>query len=277
MAEFAALTHPGNRDGENQDSIGWDAGQQLWFVADGMGGHASGEVASRLVKETLLAQAATVGVPAAVLMAHEAVMREAEQRGAQRGMGSTVVTAQITGDRSAQIVWVGDSRAYLWRRGELKRLTRDHSYLELLRAQSDLSETALRDRQGSNVVTQALGMGTPDPSQALVPLRTGDWLILCSDGLAIELRDEEMAQVLARQATPKAAADALFAATMEHGARDNVSIIVIPYEGPSARGTGSLVRTLERTFRGRSFEWLAVLVGVVLAAAIALVWKRWIQ
>ena len=60
MAEFAALTHPGNRDGENQDSIGWDAQQQLWFVADGMGGHASGEVASRLVKETLLAQAATV-------------------------------------------------------------------------------------------------------------------------------------------------------------------------------------------------------------------------
>jgi serine/threonine protein phosphatase PrpC len=277
MAEFAALTHPGNRDGENQDSIGWDAAQRLWFVADGMGGHASGEVASRLVKETLLAQAPTVGVTAAVLMAHEAVVREAEQRHAERGMGSTVVTAQITDNRSAQIVWVGDSRAYLWRRGELQRLTRDHSYLELLRAESDLSETALRDRQGSNVVTQALGMGTPDPSQTLVPLRTGDWLILCSDGLAVELRDEEIAQVLAAQAPPKAAADALFAATMQHGARDNVSIIVIPYEGPSARGTGSLGRTLERTFKGRTFEWLAVLGGVVLAAAIAFVWKRWIQ
>jgi PPM family protein phosphatase len=273
MAEFAALTHPGSRDGENQDSIGWDTQQQFWFVADGMGGHASGEVASRLVKETLLAQSASVGVAAAVLLAHEAVMQEAERRGVQRGMGSTVVTAQFTPSRSAHIVWVGDSRAYLWRGGELQRLTRDHSYLEMLRAESDLSETALRDRQGANVVTQALGMGTPEPGQADVPLRTGDWLILCSDGLPVELRDAEIALTLEKQKTPKAAADALFTATLQHGARDNVSIIVIPYEGPNARGTWNLWPAL----KGRTFEWLAVLAGVVLAATIALIWKRWIQ
>jgi serine/threonine protein phosphatase PrpC len=273
MAEFAALTHPGNREGENQDSIGWDSQQQLWFVADGMGGHAGGEVASRLVKQTLLSLAATVGVPAAVLRAHEAVVREAEQRGVQQGMGSTVVTAQFTGDRSAHIVWVGDSRAYLWRAGQLQRLTRDHSYLEMLRAAENLSETALRDRQGSNVVTQALGMGTPDPGQVNVPLRAGDWLMLCSDGLPVELRDVEIAQILAKQTTPKAAADALFAATLQHGARDNVSIIVIPYEGPSARGAWNIWPALS----GRTFEWLAVLAGVALAVTIALVMKRWIQ
>ena len=273
MTEFAALTHPGNRGGENQDSIGWDTRQRLWFVADGMGGHASGEVASRLVKDTLLAQAATVGVPAAVLMAHEAVLHEAAQRDLPRGMGSTIVTAQITDQRSAQIVWVGDSRAYLWRGGSLSRLTRDHSYLEMLRAESDLSESDLRERAGANVVTQALGMGTPDPSQTNVPLRRGDWLILCSDGLPVELLDSEIAEILAKHVSPKAAADALFAATMEHGARDNVSIIVIPYDGPNARGTWDL----RSAFRGRSFEWLAVLAGVVLAAAIALIWKRWIH
>jgi serine/threonine protein phosphatase PrpC len=272
MSEFAALTHPGNRDGENQDSIGWDAEQRLWLVADGMGGHASGEVASRLVKQTLLEQAACVGVPAAILLAPEAVVRESQHLDPQRGMGSTVVTAQIQ-ERTAQIVWVGDSRAYLWRRGELQRLTRDHSYLEMLRVEENLSETALRDHQGSNVVTQALGMGTPIPSQADVPLHTGDWIILCSDGLPVELRDREIAEVLAAHDSPKAAADALLAATMQHGGRDNISVIVIPYDGPSARGTGGRWPA----FKGRTFEWLAVLVGVVLAAAIALLWRRWIK
>jgi serine/threonine protein phosphatase PrpC len=271
MTEFAALTHPGNREGENQDSIGWDTERQLWFVADGMGGHASGEVASRVVKETLLAQAPLVGVPAAILLAHEAVCRESQNLDPQRGMGSTVVTAQIAG-RSAQIVWVGDSRAYLWRRKALQRLTRDHSYLEMLRQEENLSETALRNQQGSNVVTQALGMGTPDPSQANVPLRHGDWIILCSDGVPVELRDSEIAQTLTKHSSsPKEAADALLAATMEHGGRDNISIIVIPYDGASARGTWSPLPS----FRSRIFEWTAVLAGVVLAAAIALIWRRW--
>ena len=270
MAEFAALTHPGNREGANQDSIGWDRERQLYFVADGMGGHASGEVASRLVKETLLAQAPLVGVPAAVLLAHEAVCKEAQNLDPQRGMGSTVVTAQIV-NRNAQIVWVGDSRAYLWRGGQLQRLTKDHSYLEMLRSEEDLSETALRNQQGSNVVTQALGMGTPEPSQNDVPLRHGDWIILCSDGVPVELRDSEIGQTLAAHATPKEAADALLKATMAHGGRDNISIIVIPYDGASARGTWRLIPGL----KGRIFEWTAVLAGMVLAAAIALLWRRW--
>lgn len=270
MTDFAALTHPGNRAGENQDSIGWDADRHFWFVADGMGGHASGEVASRLVKETLLAQAPLVGVPAAVLLAHEAICRESQNVDPQRGMGSTVVTAQIA-DRNAHIVWVGDSRAYLWRRGQLQRLTRDHSYLEMLRQEENLTETALRNQQGSNVVTQALGMGTPEPSQAKVPLRHGDWIILCSDGVPVELRDAEIAEALAAHAVPKDAADALLAATMAHGGRDNISIIVIPYDGASARGTWSLLPN----FKDRIFEWSAVLAGVVLAAVLALIWKHW--
>jgi len=125
MAEFAALTHPGNREGENQDSIGWDTQQKLWFVADGMGGHAGGEIASRLVKETLLAKVAQVGLPAAVMLAHEAISKEAERLDPQRGMGSTVVSAQIV-DRAAQIVWVGDSRAITptWRCCARKRTCR---------------------------------------------------------------------------------------------------------------------------------------------------------
>jgi serine/threonine protein phosphatase PrpC len=142
----------------------------------------------------------------------------------------------------------------------------------MLRQEENLSETALRNQQGSNVVTQALGMGTPEPSQANVPLRHGDWIILCSDGLPVELRDSEIQQTLAAHSTtPKDAADALLAATMAHGGRDNISIIVIPYDGASARGTWRLIPL----FKGRVFEWTAVLLGMVLAAAIALAWRRW--
>ena len=87
----------------------------------------------------------------------------------------------------------------------------------------------------------------------------------------LELRDSEIAQNLGAHATPREAADALLAATMAHGGRDNISIIVIPYDGVSARGTWALLPV----FRGRVFEWSAVLAGMVLAAAIVLLWKRW--
>jgi|ERR1700676_626918 PPM family protein phosphatase len=269
MTEFAAVTDPGRRDGVNQDAIGWDTERQLWFVADGMGGHARGELASRLVKETLLAQVPLVGLAAAILKAHEAIRREASQIDGERGMGSTVVCAQIA-DRACQVVWVGDSRAYLWRRRELQRLTRDHSFLELLRETENLSETELRNEQGANAVTQALGMDTPEPSETTQDLRAGDWIILCSDGLPVELRDGEIAQTLASSSNPEQATRALLAAAIAKGGRDNISIIIIQYDG------GSAMRAVWRLpmFDGRLMEWLAGLTGVLVAVAIAMLMRR---
>jgi PPM family protein phosphatase len=263
--EFAALTHPGNRAGENQDNIGCDADGNLWFVADGMGGHAAGEVASLLVKETLLAETASRGMTAAMMRAHEAVLRESQLRDARRGMGSTVVALQLTAARLAHIAWVGDSRAYLWRGGRLQRLTRDHSYLEMLLKFSDLSEAELRGQQGSHVVTQALGMGVPEPSEIKVPLRRGDLIILCSDGLTVAVSDDEIAQTVISHSTPQAAVDALFAATMAHGAQDNVSIIAIAYDGPHA---------VTRVLRSPALRWLAALTGMMLATVIFLLHRR---
>ena len=110
-------------------------------------------------------------------------------------MGSTVVAVRIE-DRHAEIAWVGDSRAYLWRSDTLRQLSRDHSYLEVLREQENLSETQLRGHPNKNLVTQTLGIGTPEPSSITEPLRRGDWLLLCSDGLNDELEDAEIAQIL---------------------------------------------------------------------------------
>jgi len=257
---FAARTHPGRRGGQNEDSIGWDEANGLWFVADGMGGHASGDVASRIVKETMLGPGLNLPLRAAVRRAHDEVAQAAADNTAHSNMGSTVVAARIA-DRHAEVAWVGDSRAYLWRGQTLRQLTRDHSYLEVLREQENLSETQLRGHPNKNLVTQTLGIGTPEPSLINEPLRKGDWLLLCSDGLNDELEDGEIAQILRTNAAPDAAADALIAAALARGGRDNVSAVVVEYDGPNGV-----------SFDQKTILWLAVLGGAFAAILLAVLW-----
>ncbi len=257
---FAARTHPGRRGGQNEDSIGWNEASGLYFVADGMGGHASGDVASHLVKQTLLGNALNLPLRAALKRAHEEVAQAAADNIAHSNMGSTVVATRIV-DRHAEIAWVGDSRAYLWRGQALRQLTRDHSYVEVLREQEHLSETELRGHPNKNLVTQTLGIGTPEPSTITEPLRTGDWLLLCSDGLNDELEDAEIAQILRTHSSPDAAADALIAAALAHGGRDNVSAVVVEYDGPDGV-------SLNRN----TALWLALIGGACAAILLAVLW-----
>lgn len=261
---FAGRTHPGRRGGQNEDSIGWSEPEQLWLVADGMGGHASGDVASRIVKETLLGSALRLPLGAAIMKAHAAVADTAESNAAYNNMGSTVVAARIA-DRWAQVAWVGDSRAYLWRRKTLRQLTRDHSFLEVLREQEELSETQMRGHPHKNLVTQTLGIGAPQPSSISEPLCQGDWLLLCSDGLNDELEDREIADVLRFQATPEHAAAALVEAALARGGRDNVSAIVVEYDGPNGVSFGG---ALWQRVRG----WMPIVGGVLAAILLALLW-----
>ena len=240
--------------------MGWDEASGLWFVADGMGGHASGDVASRIVKETLLGSALKLPLRAAVRRAHEEVAQAAADNTAHSNMGSTVVAARIE-DRHAEVAWVGDSRAYLWRGQTLRQLTRDHSYLEVLREQENLSETQLRGHPNKNLVTQTLGIGTPEPSLITEPLRKNDWLLLCSDGLNDELEDGEIAQILRANAAPEAAADALIAAALARGGRDNVSAVLVEYDGPNGV-----------SFDQKTILWLAVLGGAFAAILLAVLW-----
>ncbi len=265
---FAARTHAGRRGGENEDSMGWDESQSLWFVADGMGGHASGDVASRIVKETLLAAA---GMPliSAFDRAHAALLEAAAQNPVHANMGSTVVAIRIGKGRS-EIAWVGDSRAYLWRTGVLKGVTRDHSFLELLREQQPLSDAELREHPQRNLVTQTIGIGTPKPSLIDLPLRNGDWLLLCSDGLNDELEDREIAAVLALHCAPDSAADALIEAALAKGGRDNVSVVLVEYRGPD--GVSPLSPTLQA-----AMKWLPVVVGALAAFVAIAIYAWWRQ
>jgi len=269
MTEFAALTDPGARGGENQDAVGWDLERGLWFVADGMGGHERGQDASRIVKETLLGEPATTDLNAAVLKAHQAVHAAALAGGVEHGMGSTVVCAQIS-NGTCHIVWVGDSRAYLWRRRALSRLTRDDSYAEEMLESGAFSETEVRRHPNASVVLQTLGMGTPVPSENDVRLRNGDWVILCSDGLPLELRDPEIAHILKGARTPGQAAQQLLAGALARGGRDNTSVVVVQYGPPPASGVLGLFAGLDTGVVGV----IAAVAGVLLAAGVAIIaWR----
>jgi PPM family protein phosphatase len=268
MIAIAGLTHPGNRPGENQDSIGWDEGRRVALVADGLGGHAGGQIASAIVRDTVLELVGKLDLHAAVMRAHGAVVEAAKQGEHLFGMASTIVAVQIA-QRRARIAWAGDSRAYLWRGGRISRLTRDHSVVEELRVFQTLSEEQVREHARRNEVTNVLGAGIPEPSVSEVPLRRGDWILLCSDGLNGELRDEEIAGVLARAASPDDAAQALIAAVLDRGGRDNVSAVVLNYDG---RGADAFALRLSDA----AITGLVAIGGAVLAVIIAslLFWFR---
>lgn len=261
---FSGRTHPGRRGGPNEDVIGWDEASNFWFVADGMGGHASGDVASRVVKETLLGEASTLPLVDAIKKAHETVAATAKTNSAYDNMGSTVVATRIA-ERQAEVAWVGDSRAYLWRRGALSQLTRDHSYLEVLRVQENLSEEQLRGHPNRNLVTRTLGIGTPEASVAKVPLQRWDWLILCSDGLNDELEDREIAEVLRTHPQLDQASEALIEAALAKGGRDNVSAVVVEYDGPDSVEVSSKMSQKLKPM-------LPIIGGMAAASTVAALW-----
>ena len=265
MHEFAGKSDPGNREGENEDAIGWDEEHQLWLVADGMGGHAAGNVASRIATEKLLAADSARPLEDRIVDAHEAIVTAADEDASRAGMGTTIVVARVDGD-DAEIAWVGDSRAYLWRRGQLQQLTRDHSYLELLRAQDILTEEQIRADPRRNLVIQTLGLGEPKPSVHELPLRYGDWILLCSDGLNDEVEDDEIAAILARQSTVQGAVDELVQAALDNGGRDNTSVVIVEFRG---------ARRLALYWRLLDSKWLPLIIGATLAALVAILLFAW--
>lgn len=261
MLEFAAKTDPGAREGENEDSIGWDEERKMWFVADGMGGHAAGKTASEVAKASLLKAEPEKATDVQLVEAHEAIVSAAADNMKFAGMGSTAVVAKVKG-RTAEISWVGDSRAYLWRSGRLQQLSRDHSFIEVLRAQNNLTDEQLRADPRGNLVTQTLGLGDPKPSVVIEPLRFGDWILLCSDGLNDEVEDTRIAEILAGNTRVTEAVDELVEQALNNGGRDNTSVIIVEFN--EARGLAYLWRMLE-------FRWLPLIIGAMLAVIFALV------
>ena len=269
-ADVSGLTHPGRVRANNEDHFlvtkatrrletmqtSLPAGDvperadeinYVMVVADGMGGHAAGEVASRLTISALVGLALQIPdwifwvdeehVPEIERRTREAVQQvgsmlieRGREEDALRGMGSTLTAARSCG-RDLLIVHVGDSRAYLFRAGRLERLTRDHTYAQLLLDAGQLSPGEANLSRYRHVLTNALGGSEEEVhvDMDLLRLEDGDRLLLCSDGLTDGVDDDTIAAALG-QAQPSAdVAQKLLQCALDAGGRDNITVIVATF------------------------------------------------
>ncbi len=223
----------------NEDSYALVEDAGLFVVADGMGGHGNGDIASRIAVAAVLDEyrrhptesqgelAVAERLQSAFAQAHEQIRAAGDRDTSLRGMGTTVIAVVIDED-SAVIGHVGDSRAYALRGGTLKQLTEDHSWVHEQVAAGYLSAAQAREHPFKSVVTRALG-GEQDVEVDLrrVRLQPGDLLFLCSDGLTTMLTDEEIAQLLAEGGEPDAMSSRLVAAANERGGADNITVVLL--------------------------------------------------
>ena len=231
MIEFGHLTHVGLRRELNEDTYYGDGELGLWLVADGMGGHEYGEVASALAREAIVREVrAGTGLAQAIRIADEDILRASRKRGDALPMGTTVVAARVSGSRF-EVAWVGDSRVYLWRDGQLAQLSQDHSYVQELIGRGAISVEQARSHPHRNVVTQALGV--TEPQQLNVETMSGDLgvgmqLLLCSDGLTEEVDDAHIARLLSRQdCSAQESVEELVSAALDGGGSDNITVVLV--------------------------------------------------
>ena len=246
--EAYGITNVGRKRKHNEDALAWDVTDEgLFIVADGMGGHAAGEVASKITVDTVGEFIAATRqkeeatwpfkynhelhfnsnrLAVAIEKANERVMAAVAAQPWLKGMGTTVVAGLLNG-KILSLAHVGDSRAYLYRDGELSRLTDDHSWVHEQVAAGILTEEEAKSHPLKNVVTRALG-GGPSVSPDLQELNfePGDVFLFCSDGLTTMLSDEEIHDAVAAEEDPQTLCNNLVEIANEKGGVDNITVVV---------------------------------------------------
>jgi serine/threonine protein phosphatase PrpC len=229
--DVSSVTHPGNVRERNEDSclVRTDAG--LWAVADGMGGHEAGDLASRILVESLnaieqpeAARDLLEQCEAQIFRANQQIMDLSRARsGATIGTTAAVLLVR---DEHYACLWAGDSRVYLIKGGAIKQVSRDHTEIEELVAAGTLS----REDAGnwpSNVITRAVGVAEELELEVVTgPADPGDIFVICSDGLTRHLRDDEILQYAVGRNT-QAACELMLALALERGGLDNVTVVVV--------------------------------------------------
>lgn len=234
--EDAALTHVGLIRSQNEDSHFSGRAAGVWLVADGMGGHANGKMAS----EALVAAVEAVRPPdgidvacdvvaSAIHSANSAIFGHAREAGAQ--MGATVVALVVRGEDFA-VLWAGDSRAYLYRDGQLIQLTRDHTQVQEMIDRGLLAPEDAEDHPMKHVLSRAVGVQETMEIDAIRDtLVTRDIFLLCSDGLHGVVSEAEIARMLGEHGV--AAAELLIDASLAGGGPDNVTVTLVGINEPT--------------------------------------------
>ena len=230
------ITHVGMVRQLNEDQVLDMPEIGLWVVADGMGGHEAGEVASNMIVDRLKTLTSSERVSDSVnqvedilLEVNDTLIEMATKDGEEKTIGSTVV-ALIAHKNHCVCIWAGDSRAYRFRDGMLKQISQDHSHVEELIEQGVIDRSEAATHPAANVITRAVG--AHDVLYLDVEIQeivAGDRYLLSSDGLDKEVTEEEMAKHLAEGDTNEACNN-LINLTLERGSRDNVTVIVIDFE-----------------------------------------------
>lgn len=232
---FGAISDTGKLRNANEDSF--LVSEHLLAVADGMGGHNAGEVASAMAVQ-LLQEAASQPIESPesfidlISTINHAIFTAATGASDQRGMGTTLTAIAVAGstpsDEHVVVINVGDSRTYLLRKGELRQVTIDHSYVQELVSEGVISADDARTHPRRNIVTRALGIDSRVIADSwTLPIVDGDRYVLCSDGLVDEISNEEILAILMENADPQRAAECLLTAANDRGGRDNVTVIVV--------------------------------------------------
>jgi len=230
--DCASRTHPGLKRKVNEDSILVRTDRGFWAVADGMGGHEAGDVASAKVVEALslvpphsAMESFVEDSISALQTANTDLIRLARSTQRPRTIGTTIVGLVVAQDRFG-CFWAGDSRAYRIRDGEIAQLTRDHSLVQGLVDAGTLDPAEAEDHPNANVVTRAVGASeTLEVDTSTGDARAGDIFLLASDGLTRVVTEDEIYSELS--APIEAAADNLLQTVLSRGAPDNVSLILV--------------------------------------------------
>ncbi|MGV8969000.1 MAG: PP2C family protein-serine/threonine phosphatase [Microbacteriaceae bacterium] len=228
---WAAVTHVGRKRKANEDSF--VATSPMFAVADGMGGHLAGDKASDAVVTRLAALRGDFIEPKAIERALQKATEDIDRvsAGSAIGVGTTVTGAALTmqdGHPYFVIFNIGDSRVYRFERNEFVQVSVDHSLVQQLVELGEITKEQAFDHPEGNVITRAVGFQTrPVPDYWMLPLATGLRLVLCSDGLTGELRDERIRLHIAASMSVEETANALVDAALAEGARDNVTVVII--------------------------------------------------
>jgi protein phosphatase len=249
---YEAITDVGRKRKGNEDSVHVNPEQNLFVVADGMGGHAAGEVASKVAAESINEFVCLTSgdeeitwpfgldenisydgnrLKTAVRYANRKVLEATKEKSEYEGMATTVAAVLVDGD-TANLAHVGDSRVYLLRGEEITQLTSDHSWVNEQIQSGVISADQARSHPLRNVVTRALG-GKPDlqVDMQFHQVQPGDLLLLCSDGLTTMVSDQEIARVVAAaEGDIEKAARGLVAAANAQGGEDNITVLLLHFK-----------------------------------------------
>lgn len=238
LFETGAATHVGKIRSRNEDSYLVRPDTGLWVVADGMGGHEDGDFASRTVVEALKSIDAPGSARELLSLCEERIFHAnsiIQQTSRQRGsIIGTTVAVLLTFDNYFASLWCGDSRTYIIRNGKIAQISRDHNEVQELLQNGVITAEEARHWKGSNAITRAIGVvESPELEMTSDPLNADDIFVMCTDGLTNHVADDEILRCVTADASQQAC-DNLVAMTLERGAVDNVTVIVVRYKPQGA-------------------------------------------